>query len=211
MTARRFADHYLLFPPHVLKVSLELRVLQSPVPQQLNNADLMAPFSDGMREACEAIGDIIAFWGFKRVLGRIWTLLYLSSEALPAAQIGKTLGLSTGAVSMALTEMEHWGIVTRESSQGRRQFQHRAETRIWQMVTRVVRMRELHQLGKLESILEGSLSKLDPHSYAAGRLKRLVTIVQCGTQVFRIGFQDQALDLAALQKIIQIRQIFQKT
>ena len=165
----------------------------------------------GILNACEAIGDIIEFWGFKRVLGRIWTLLYLSDQALSAQQIGHCLNLSTGAVSMALQEMEHWGLIQRESQRGKRQFLYRAETRIWQMIARVVRLRELHQLERLSHTLHQSLATLGRNEFASNRLKRLLLFVECGTEVFRIGFQEKPLDLNSLQRIGRLRQVFQKT
>ena len=49
---------------------------QSPkLPQTIAQASLVQT-SPGVLQASEAIGDIIEFWGFKRVLGRIWTLLH---------------------------------------------------------------------------------------------------------------------------------------
>ena len=55
--------------------------------------------------AAETMGEIIAFWGFKASMGRIWTLLYLSMDPLTADVIASETGLSSGTVSMALTEL----------------------------------------------------------------------------------------------------------
>ena len=52
--------------------------------------------------AAETMGELIAFWGFKASMGRIWTLLYLSPSSLPADVIAERTQLSAGAVSMAL-------------------------------------------------------------------------------------------------------------
>ena len=60
-----------------------------------------------LHEVADAVGALMEFWGFKRVMGRIWTTLYLEGEALPAQEICDRLGISGGAASMTLSELEH--------------------------------------------------------------------------------------------------------
>ena len=55
--------------------------------------------------ATETMSELIEFWGFKASMGRIWTLLYLSADAMPADVIAERTGLSAGAVSMGLTDL----------------------------------------------------------------------------------------------------------
>jgi DNA-binding transcriptional regulator GbsR (MarR family) len=62
-------------------------------------------------EVADAVGALIESWGFKRNMGRMWAVLYLEDHPLTAAELGDRLGLSTGAVSMLLGELVHWGIV----------------------------------------------------------------------------------------------------
>src|SRR5436305_14522983 len=88
------------------------------------------------------------FWGFKRVMGRIWSLLYLRNEPLSAAELCEELAISTGAASMALSELEHWGVVKRSRKPGDRREFFEAETDIWKMISRVLRERELLQIDR---------------------------------------------------------------
>src|SRR5690606_23047344 len=87
----------------------------------------------------ETVGRLMHFWGFKRPMGRIWTILYLSPEPVSAAQLGSTLKMSAGAVSMALAELEKWGAITRTWIPGARRDYFVAEDDIWKLVRRVVR------------------------------------------------------------------------
>ena len=48
----------------------------------------------------DAVGGLMEFWGFKRNMGRMWTVLYLAPDPLSAADLCERLSLSTGAVSM---------------------------------------------------------------------------------------------------------------
>jgi len=91
----------------------------------------------------DTVGRLIEFWGFKRPMGRIWTLLYLSPEPLGAAELGDQLKMSAGAVSMTLGELLKWGVVKKSWRPGERRDFFEAETSVWKLVQRVLREREL--------------------------------------------------------------------
>src|SRR3569623_1339897 len=60
-------------------------------------------------KVADAGGALIESWGFKRNMGRMWTVLYLEDHPLTAADLGARLGLSPGAVSMLLAALLQWG------------------------------------------------------------------------------------------------------
>ena len=92
--------------------------------------------------AADAIGDIIEHWGFRKVLGRVWTVLFIAAEPLPAASIADRLTMSAGATSMALTELQRWGVVKRVWRPGERKEFYEAETDFWRMISKVFDERE---------------------------------------------------------------------
>ncbi len=94
----------------------------------------------------DAIGGLMEFWGFRRAMGRLWTVLYLSAEPVPAAELSERLHMSVGAVSMAVSELQKWGVVRRTWRPGDRRDFYEAETSIWKMVSRVFRERELQMV-----------------------------------------------------------------
>src|SRR5829696_646179 len=107
----------------------------------------MPPDEDALlHDVADAVGALMEFWGFKRIMGRIWTVLYLEGEAMAAQQICDRLGISAGAASMTLAELEHWAVVARSRRPGDRREYFEAETDIWKMVSRVLRERELLQI-----------------------------------------------------------------
>lgn len=101
-----------------------------------------APAREAELLAADAIGDIIEHWGFRKVLGRVWTVLFIAAEALPAATIGERLSMSAGATSMALTELQRWGVVKRVWRPGERKEFYEAETDFWRMISKVFDERE---------------------------------------------------------------------
>jgi DNA-binding transcriptional regulator GbsR (MarR family) len=94
-------------------------------------------------EVADSVGRLMEFWGFKRPMGRIWTLLYLAPEPVGAAEIGEALRMSAGAVSMAMGELVKWGAVKKSWRPGERRDFYEAETSIGRLVQRVLREREL--------------------------------------------------------------------
>lgn len=92
--------------------------------------------------AADAIGDVIEHWGFRKGLGRTWTVLFIAAEPLPAVEIGERLTMSAGAVSMSLSELQRWGVVKRVWRPGERKEFFEAETDFWKMISKVFDERE---------------------------------------------------------------------
>lgn len=92
--------------------------------------------------AADAVGDVIEHWGFRKALGRVWTVLYLSGETLPAQDIAERLSMSAGSVSTSLTELQRWAVVKRVWKPGERKEYFEAETDFWKMISKVVAERE---------------------------------------------------------------------
>jgi DNA-binding transcriptional regulator GbsR (MarR family) len=107
-------------------------------------------------EVADSVGRLMEFWGFKRPMGRIWTLLYLAPEPLGAAEIGEALRMSAGAVSMAMSELVKWGAVKKSWRPGERRDFYEAETSIGRLVQRVLRERELAMVRGFGEALEAA-------------------------------------------------------
>lgn len=158
----------------------------------------------------DAVGRLIEFWGFRAVLGRIWALLYLSEKPLPAAEICRRLSISTGAASMALQELERWGVVQRHRPPGARKDFFEAETDIWKMVSRVYRERELVQIQlALEAFSKAAMlydlsSKLGGATerragrFARERIENLVELAKIGQNMLRALVDKGRVDFGPL-------------
>lgn len=113
-----------------------------------------------MLRVADAVGGAIEFWGFKRPMGRLWALLYLSQEPLSAQDIGEALSMSAGGVSTVLTELQKWGVVKKAWVPGERREFYEPETSIWKMVSRVFRERELVQIREAIEVFDTALADL---------------------------------------------------
>ena len=132
----------------------------------------------------------MVLWGFKRNMGRVWTVLFLADEPLTSKQLQERLQLSSGAVSMTLSELARWGVVSKQWVQGERRDHYVAETNLWKMISRVLRERER---GEVESAIEDfelALSELN-----ARRVRSRKEQSRAAVQRERIG---RLLELARL-------------
>jgi DNA-binding transcriptional regulator GbsR (MarR family) len=109
----------------------------------------------------EAAGRLFEHWDYRAVVGRVWALLILSSKPMDAQQIQESLGISAGATSMSLKELQDLELVYRELHTGKRRFFYTAESDYWVIATRIYRERErtrlesvLNQIKEAESALE---------------------------------------------------------
>jgi len=98
--------------------------------------------------ACQSLGRLIKFWGFKEVIGKVWTLLYLSEGPLSAPEISQRLSISSGACSMTLNELDRLGLIERAMPGKGRKILYEPVTNIWRIATTILSEREDKELGR---------------------------------------------------------------
>jgi DNA-binding transcriptional regulator GbsR (MarR family) len=150
-------------------------------------------------KVADAVGALIESWGFKRNMGRMWTVLYLEDHPLTAADLGERLGLSTGAVSMLLTELQIWGIVKKAWVVGERREHFEAETSLWKMVSRVFRERELNWIKTASDAFADASREYKPGSDArkkliAERIQNLVSLSKVGAKLLETMLEGESVD-----------------
>lgn len=155
------------------------------------------------------MGDLVAFWGFKSSTGRIWTLLYCSIGPLSADEIVERTGLSTGAVSMGLAELQRWGVADRAVLPGVRKRHYQAETDIWGVVRRIFRERELRLVGKARDRFKEAIALLeaieDPSEedlHALARLKGLLGLANVGYSMIETFARVGMLSLDPIRGVL---------
>jgi DNA-binding transcriptional regulator GbsR (MarR family) len=163
-----------------------------------------------LQEVADAVGALMEFWGFKRVMGRLWATLYLEGEPLSAPELCDRLGISAGAASMTLAELEHWGVVVRSRRPGDRREYFEAETDIWKMVSRVLRERELVQIERALEVFERARAALTARKQGAveafqarrkaDRIARLADLAKVGRSLVTAIVKQGKVDLGPLVK-----------
>lgn len=109
----------------------------------------------------EALGRVSSFWGFSKIMGQIYGLLYLSSKPLTLDDMAGSLSVSKGNVSINMKALERWNMVRQIWVKGDRKDYYEAETDFWKIVRGVLREREKKEFDQALSSIDNVLKKAD--------------------------------------------------
>jgi DNA-binding transcriptional regulator GbsR (MarR family) len=162
----------------------------------------------------DVVGRLIEFWGFKRNMGRVWSVLYLSPEPLTAEDLRILLKLSSGAVSMTLSELSRWGVVRKVWVQGERKDFFTAEVQLWRMISRVFNEREKAEIVSAIEAFEEALAEVgelraspDPKTRARAelqheRITHLLELAKLGQRLLDALLSTAKLDAEPLVRFL---------
>jgi DNA-binding transcriptional regulator GbsR (MarR family) len=151
--------------------------------------------------AIDAVGNVIEFWGFKHNQGRVWAVLYLRGTSMTATQLEEELGLSKGAVSMLVRDLERWGVVVRIRQPGTGAWHFRAETDLVRMVSRVIQERENAFVSRIRNDLDEARRLASASGVGRDRLARLEKLAALASgaeRALRIFLRTARVDLSSL-------------
>ena len=162
----------------------------------------------------DVVGKLIEFWGFKRNMGRIWSVLYLSPDPLSAEDLRQSLKLSSGAVSMTVNELLRWGVVRKVWVQGERKDFYTAEVQLWRMISRVFNEREKSEIVMAIESFEEALVEVgklrnssDPKTRARAelqyeRIKQLLELAKLGKRLIETLLATAKIDADPLVRFL---------
>lgn len=161
----------------------------------------------------DAVGSLMELWGFRRQLGRIWAVLFLSDRPLAAPDLCDRLRISTGLLSMSLAELRYWGVVRSVEVPGDRKEHFEAETNVWRLVARVLREREKRAVEEALATFEraladvrAALADVDPAVKAAARfrakrLELLADLSRAALNVLKLLVDSARADIGPLKAL----------
>jgi HTH-type transcriptional regulator, glycine betaine synthesis regulator len=107
----------------------------------------------------DAIGRITEFWGFSRIMGQLYGVLYLATDPLTLDDMVQELSVSKGNVSINIRALERWNMVRPVWVKGDRKDYYEAETDFWKIVRGVLREREKKEFDQALSAVGNNLTK----------------------------------------------------
>ena len=126
----------------------------------------------------ERIGDFVAYWGFKKIHGKIWTHLFTAKDPLDAAGLIRRLKISKALVSLTLKDLLHYRVVFEVGKSERGTILYRANQEVVEVIVNVLRQREKLLLKQIHSAHEKVLGL--PQDDSLG-------LQICDTQVKTLG------------------------
>ena len=101
------------------------------------------------------------FWGFPKAMGAIYGAVYLSPHPLSLDEIVAQVGVTKGAVSTNVRQLERLGLVHRHIAVGDRKDYYLAETDFWRVVRGILKEREQSEFDKALQTVGESLAITD--------------------------------------------------
>lgn len=93
-------------------------------------------------EVVDSIGEFVSYWGFRRVHGRVWGLVYLTATPPTSPEIARRLDISKGMTSLAITELIEHGLIRKGPKGPHGAQSYVAESDIAKVVRQVLATRE---------------------------------------------------------------------
>jgi DNA-binding transcriptional regulator GbsR (MarR family) len=179
--------------------------------KQQNPNDSQPLWRESELQAADAVGRLMEFWGFRRHMGRLWTILYLSPEPMTTAELSETLQLSSSAVSLSLGELVRWGAVRKTWRPGERKDFYEAENSVWKLLRRVYERRELNLIKEATDAFADAQARLEAARLSLGagerrrvdymrkRLSRLSALSKAGERLVRLLVAGRMINPIELQ------------
>lgn len=108
----------------------------------------------------EGLGQLADYFGFNRVIGKMYGALLLSPEPMSLDDLVEHLSVSKASVSMNMRMLENLGIVREVWVRGDRRKFYEAESDFWKILTNVLGARELRDVNQALDVLEGNIQHL---------------------------------------------------
>ena len=143
----------------------------------------------------DTLGRITSFWGFSKIMGQLYGMLYLSATPMTLDQMAEKLEISKGNVSINIRALERWNMVRPVWVKGDRKDYYEAETDFWKIIRGVLKEREkkefdqaLAAIGRIRKNAEEARKKgkdVDT-AFTVDRLKKLEDFIKTMDQLVGI-------------------------
>lgn len=132
-----------------------------------------------IQKLSETVGEFIRYWGFRKIHGEIWTVVFLSTTPLSGAELVKVLKVSKALISPALKELEDEGLIVQVESENSKTKRYAAVPEVSQVIRSVLIRREQVMLSEAEKRCQDLVDKTE-HSASINkqRLDQLARMIQ---------------------------------
>lgn len=138
---------------------------------------------DARENFIQGVSRISHFWGFPKAMGAIFGAVYLSQPPITLDEIVSQVGVSKGAVSTNIRNLERLGIVHKKIRVGDRKDYYTAETDFWKIVKGILKEREKNEfnqailsVGESLALLENTQTTADDTAMANFYRERLLNL-----------------------------------
>ncbi len=110
----------------------------------------------------DGLGQLSDYFGFSKVMGQMYGAMLLSDRPLCLDDLVERLSISKASASMNMRTLENLGMVRQvwvRGGGGRRKF-YEAETDFWQIITNILKGREMRDVDRAIGVMEDNIRRL---------------------------------------------------
>ena len=116
--------------------------------------------SAGNNSMLDGLGQLADYFGYNRVMGKMYGALLLSPEPMSLDDLMNHLDISKASVSMNMRTLENMGIAREVWVRGDRRKFYEAEPDFWKILTNVLGGRELREVNQALTVLENNMDHI---------------------------------------------------
>ncbi|MBN9387810.1 MAG: hypothetical protein J0I20_07170 [Chloroflexi bacterium] len=177
---------------------------------------LEAQMEEVSKEFINNLGRVADFFGFNRLMGQLYAVLFLSPEPLTLDDMVKKLESSKGNVSINIRALERWGLVRQIYKWADRKNYYEAEPDIWKAVSGILQERERKESQQIITSLNQSVEMLEEASKTATgqeavtaqfyleRMEQLRRLFKFGDTLLDMMVQGGAIDFGTASRLSQL-------
>jgi DNA-binding transcriptional regulator GbsR (MarR family) len=140
----------------------------------------------------DGLGQLADYLGFSKVMGQMYGAMLMSDRPLCLDDMVEQLDISKANASMNMHTLESMGMVRQvwvRGSNGRRKF-YAAETDFWQIITNILKGREMRDVDRAIGVMDDNISRLT-------------------AEMESMNAQDRELAQVYLERMKQMQSLFQ--
>ena len=126
------------------------------------NGDTKALLESVHDNMLDGLGRLSDYFGFSKVMGQLFGAMLLSDRPLCLDDMVERLDISKATASMNMRTLENMGMVRQvwvRGSGGRRKF-YEAETDFWQIITNILKGREMRDVDRAIGVMDDNVTHL---------------------------------------------------
>jgi HTH-type transcriptional regulator, glycine betaine synthesis regulator len=183
---------------------------------------LQAQMDEISKDFINNLGRVADFFGFNRLMGQLYAVLFLSPEPLTLDDMVKKLESRKGNVSINIRALERWGLVRQIYKWADRKNYYEAEPDIWKAVSGILQERERKESQQIISSLNQSVEMLEQASKTASgqealtaqfyleRMEALRRLFKFGDSLLDMMVQGGAVDFGSASRLARATDDYQE-
>lgn len=150
-----------------------------------------------------SIGNFIQYWGFKKIHGQIWTLLFLTKRPLSSREIQEKLNISKALLSMTLNDLINRNLIKEVGSTTHGRSLYDANDNVIDTIVSVINKREINlvqdTLLKIKNLEKLSKEQLNDNEIDEKRLAKIKKLTMLASKMMSAFVTFQQFSFKSLR------------